>query len=176
LHERKGYCSTGVIFPGQAHIDPVCDSCIGCSCKRRNGAVVNCDEERHHFCLPDPSDHATLSRGIRHPVQRDAPPQDNQAAEQDRPGRTQGAAHRPDRHKRPRGGSRGALGMATGTVKWFNDAKGFGFITEEGGEDIFVHFSEIKGDGFRTLAEGQRVEFEVTSGPKGKKAANVRKA
>jgi CspA family cold shock protein len=66
--------------------------------------------------------------------------------------------------------------MATGTVKWFNDAKGFGFITEEGGEDIFVHFSEIKGDGFRTLAEGQRVEFEVTSGPKGKKAANVRKA
>ena len=66
--------------------------------------------------------------------------------------------------------------MALGTVKWFNDAKGFGFITEEGGEDIFVHFSEIKGEGFRTLAEGQRVEFEVTSGPKGKKAANVRKA
>jgi len=66
--------------------------------------------------------------------------------------------------------------MAFGTVKWFNDAKGFGFITEEGGEDIFVHFSEIKGEGFRTLAEGQRVEFAVTSGPKGKKAANVRKA
>ena len=66
--------------------------------------------------------------------------------------------------------------MAIGTVKWFNDAKGFGFITEEGGEDIFVHFSEIKGDGFRTLAEGQRVEFDVTAGPKGKKAANVRKA
>ena len=66
--------------------------------------------------------------------------------------------------------------MAFGTVKWFNDAKGFGFITEEGGEDIFVHFSEIKGEGFRTLAEGQRVEVEGTSGPKGKKAANVRKA
>ena len=66
--------------------------------------------------------------------------------------------------------------MAFGTVKWFNDAKGFGFITEEGGEDIFVHFSEIKGEGFRTLAEGQRVEFEGPSGPKGKQAANVRKA
>jgi len=66
--------------------------------------------------------------------------------------------------------------MAFGTVKWFNDAKGFGFITEEGGEDIFVHFSEIKGEGFRTLAEGQRVEFEGTSGPEGRKAANGRKA
>ena len=65
--------------------------------------------------------------------------------------------------------------MAKGTVKWFNDAKGFGFITEEGGEDIFVHFSEIKADGFRTLAEGQRVEFEITMGPKGKKASDVRK-
>src|SRR5512134_1531604 len=91
-----------------------------------------------------------------------------------RAGRT-GAAKRPDQQTAaPRAGE-GALRMATGTVKWFNDAKGFGFITEEGGEDIFVHFSEIKGDGFRTLAEGQRVEFEVTSGPKGKKAANVRK-
>jgi CspA family cold shock protein len=66
--------------------------------------------------------------------------------------------------------------MAIGTVKWFNDSKGFGFITEDGGEDIFVHFSEIKADGFRTLSEGQRVEFDVTAGPKGKKAANVRKA
>jgi CspA family cold shock protein len=139
--------------------------------------VVNLDDERHPVCLPDPSDHATLSKGFQHPVLRDAPPQDIPAAEvEEKPGRTQGAAYRPDRHNRPRGGSRGALGMATGTVKWFNDAKGFGFITEEGGEDIFVHFSEIKGDGFRTLAEGQRVEFEVTSGPKGKKAANVRKA
>jgi CspA family cold shock protein len=65
--------------------------------------------------------------------------------------------------------------MATGTVKWFNDAKGYGFITQDEGEDIFVHFSEISGEGFRSLAEGQKVEFEVTSGPKGKKAANVRK-
>jgi CspA family cold shock protein len=65
--------------------------------------------------------------------------------------------------------------MATGTVKWFNDAKGFGFITEESGEDVFVHFSEIQGEGYRSLAEGQQVEFEVTAGPKGKKAANVRK-
>jgi CspA family cold shock protein len=65
--------------------------------------------------------------------------------------------------------------MATGTVKWFNDAKGYGFITQDEGEDIFVHFSEIAGDGFRSLAEGQKVEYDVTSGPKGKKAANVRK-
>ncbi len=65
--------------------------------------------------------------------------------------------------------------MPNGTVKWFNDAKGFGFITEETGEDVFVHFSEIQGEGYRSLAEGQTVEFEITSGPKGKKAANVRK-
>ena len=66
--------------------------------------------------------------------------------------------------------------MATGTVKWFNDAKGYGFITPEDGEDVFVHYSEIRGDGFRSLAEGTKVEFEVTAGPKGKKAANVRRA
>lgn len=66
--------------------------------------------------------------------------------------------------------------MPTGTVKWFNDAKGYGFITPDEGEDIFVHFSAITGDGFRSLAEGTKVEFEVTTGPKGKKAANVRKA
>ena len=65
--------------------------------------------------------------------------------------------------------------MPTGTVKWFNDAKGYGFITPDEGEDIFVHFSAITGDGFRSLAEGMKVEFEVTTGPKGKKAANVRK-
>jgi CspA family cold shock protein len=61
-------------------------------------------------------------------------------------------------------------------VKWFNEAKGFGFISQEGGEDVFVHFSTIQGDGFKTLAEGERVEFDVTQGPKGLQAANVRKA
>ena len=61
----------------------------------------------------------------------------------------------------------------TGTVKWFNDAKGFGFITTEGGEDVFVHFSAIQAQGFRSLAEGANVEFEITRGPKGLQAANV---
>lgn len=64
--------------------------------------------------------------------------------------------------------------MATGTVKWFNAEKGFGFITQDGGGDIFVHFSAIKGDGFRTLEENQKVEFEVTQGAKGAQAENVR--
>ncbi|MGH9460692.1 MAG: cold-shock protein [Vicinamibacteria bacterium] len=66
--------------------------------------------------------------------------------------------------------------MATGTVKWFNDSKGFGFIQREDGPDVFVHFSAIAGDGFRSLSEGQRVEFEVTQGPKGPQAANVKPA
>ena len=57
--------------------------------------------------------------------------------------------------------------MAQGTVKWFNDAKGFGFITQEGGEDVFVHFSAIQAQGFKSLSEGDQVEFEVTRGPKG---------
>ena len=61
----------------------------------------------------------------------------------------------------------------TGTVKWFNDAKGFGFITTSGGEDVFVHFSAIQGSGFRSLPEGAQVEFEVQNGPKGLQAANV---
>ena len=61
----------------------------------------------------------------------------------------------------------------TGTVKWLNDAKGFGFITSERGEDVFVHFSAIQGNGFRSLAEGAHVEFEVTQGPKGLQASNV---
>jgi len=63
----------------------------------------------------------------------------------------------------------------TGTVKWFNEAKGFGFISQEGGDDVFVHYSAIEGDGFKTLADGDRVEFAVTQGPKGLSAANVRK-
>ncbi|NLE74829.1 MAG: cold-shock protein [Actinobacteria bacterium] len=63
--------------------------------------------------------------------------------------------------------------METGTVKWFNDAKGFGFIAREKGEDVFVHFSAIVGDGFRTLSEGEKVTFEVVQGPKGLQAANV---
>ena len=65
--------------------------------------------------------------------------------------------------------------MSRGTVKWFNDAKGFGFIHQENGEDVFVHHSAIAAEGFRSLAEGDSVEFEVTKGPKGLQATNVRK-
>ena len=64
--------------------------------------------------------------------------------------------------------------MATGTVKWFNAEKGYGFIQREGGSDLFVHFSAIQGSGYRTLEEGQAVEFEVTQGPKGDQAQDVR--
>jgi len=63
--------------------------------------------------------------------------------------------------------------MVKGKVKWFNDAKGYGFITPENGKDVFVHHSVITGDGFKTLKEGQDVEFDVTQGPKGEQAANV---
>jgi cold shock protein len=61
-----------------------------------------------------------------------------------------------------------------GTVKWFNGNKGFGFISREGGEDVFVHFSAIQGEGYRNLEEGQRVEFSITKGPKGLQAESVR--
>jgi CspA family cold shock protein len=68
------------------------------------------------------------------------------------------------------------MARIAGTVKWFNDAKGFGFINREDGQkDVFVHFSAIKGDGFKTLAEGDKVEFEVVQGQKGAQAADVRK-
>ncbi|MFQ5804407.1 MAG: cold shock domain-containing protein [Candidatus Methylomirabilales bacterium] len=63
----------------------------------------------------------------------------------------------------------------TGTVKWFNDAKGYGFIERPDGDDVFVHYSVIEGNGFRTLSEGQTLEFDIVEGPKGKQAANVTK-
>ena len=63
----------------------------------------------------------------------------------------------------------------TGTVKWFNNAKGFGFITRDEGDDVFVHFRSIQGDGYKTLDEGQLVEFNLTQGPKGFQAEEVRK-
>jgi len=69
----------------------------------------------------------------------------------------------------------GIRNMETGTVKWFNDAKGFGFITPDGGgEDLFAHFSEIRIEGFKTLQENQKVSYEVKTGPKGKQAANIK--
>jgi CspA family cold shock protein len=71
----------------------------------------------------------------------------------------------------------GVSHMVTGTVKWFNDAKGFGFITpDNGGDDLFAHFSAINMNGFKTLKEGQKVSFEVVQGPKGKQASNIQTA
>ncbi|HLK92678.1 MAG TPA: cold shock domain-containing protein [Polyangia bacterium] len=66
--------------------------------------------------------------------------------------------------------------MATGKVKWFNDAKGYGFIARDDGPDVFVHHTAIMAEGFRSLSEGQEVEFDITEGPKGLQAANVRKS
>jgi CspA family cold shock protein len=66
--------------------------------------------------------------------------------------------------------------MAQGTVKWFNDAKGFGFIAQDGGKDVFVHHTAIQMDGFRSLREGDKVEFDTVEGPKGLQAANVKRA
>ncbi|MCD4781988.1 MAG: cold-shock protein [Candidatus Omnitrophica bacterium] len=63
--------------------------------------------------------------------------------------------------------------MATGTVKWFSNQKGYGFITPESGADVFVHHAEIQGEGYKTLDEGQKVEFEIVDGPKGNQAKNV---
>ena len=69
----------------------------------------------------------------------------------------------------------GGTQMNSGTVKWFNSEKGYGFISQEGGDDVFVHFSAISGDGFKTLEEGQQVSFEIAEGPRGKQAENVSK-
>jgi CxxC-x17-CxxC domain-containing protein len=83
-------------------------------------------------------------------------------------------APRPKRSEAPRAGAPSEGGHhARGEVKSFNEAKGFGFLREDSGEEVFVHFSSILGDGFRTLREGERVEFDVVMGPKGKQAANV---
>ena len=82
------------------------------------------------------------------------------------------------RAKRPESTTKGEGGsMATGTVKWFNDAKGYGFITpDDGSEDLFAHFSAINMQGFKTLKEGQKVSFDVVQGPKGKQASNIQKS
>jgi cold shock protein len=86
------------------------------------------------------------------------------------------AASRDPHHSQPQAGTR-TIGMERikGTVKWFNDAKGFGFISREGGPDVFVHFSAIQSQGFKSLAEGDQVEFEIVDGQKGPQASDVTK-
>jgi cold shock protein len=79
-------------------------------------------------------------------------------------------------HLRLTNKQKGGVRMASGTVKWFNSEKGFGFIRQESGEDIFVHYSSINGEGFKSLEEGQQVTFDVTDGRKGPQASNVNKA
>ncbi len=85
-------------------------------------------------------------------------------------------AEQPPSMTSPRDERRERKQMAVGHVKWFNPEKGFGFIRQENGEDVFVHYSAISGDGFRTLEEGQKVEFDITKGPKGLQASNVVKS
>jgi CspA family cold shock protein len=76
-------------------------------------------------------------------------------------------------HEEP--GTKGVVTMAEGTVKWFNDAKGFGFIEQDGGKDVFVHHTAIEAEGFKSLDEGARVQFDIVDGAKGPSAANVKK-
>src|SRR5262249_52306688 len=73
----------------------------------------------------------------------------------------------------PSGPAGGAVGRGQGAVKWFNEAKGFGFIQDDAGEDLFVHFSAIQGEGFKVLTEGERAQYDIVPGPKGNQAANV---
>jgi CspA family cold shock protein len=90
------------------------------------------------------------------------------------PGHRGGIEHQSPQHRHQHQESKENSSMTTGTVKWFNSEKGFGFISREGGDDVFVHFSAIEGTGYKSLEEGQRVEFEVGPGRKGDEARNVR--